>query len=97
MSQASLPTRRSRQRPHFRPAGELARVDGRQRRGLAEGASALHRSVQIGSTLLNHKRQMRSGSFDTPPPPEDKPEEMKAWREAHGVPAEESATKSAMM
>jgi len=43
---------------------------------------------KIGSTLLNYKRQMRSGSFDTPPPPEDKPDELKAWREAHGVPVE---------
>ena len=49
--------------------------------------------AKIGSTLLNYKRQMRTGSFDTPPPPEDKPEELKAWREAHGVPTEEAGYK----
>ena len=41
---------------------------------------------KIGSTLLNYKKQMRSGSFDTPPPPADKAEELKAWREEHGIP-----------
>lgn len=50
---------------------------------------------KVGGALLNYKRQMRSGSFDTPPPPEDKPEELKAWREAHGIPVEESGYKVA--
>jgi hypothetical protein len=41
---------------------------------------------KIGSTLLNYKKQMRTGSFDTPPPAEDKPDDLAAWREAHGIP-----------
>jgi hypothetical protein len=44
--------------------------------------------AKIGGALLNYKKNMRSGSFDVPPPPADKPEELKAWREAHGIPVE---------
>jgi hypothetical protein len=49
--------------------------------------------AKVGDALLNYKKQMRSGSFDVPPPGEDKPEELKAWREAHGIPVEATGYK----